>query len=224
MSDTLKQVGKTIGKSKRDTEYNLTRYSQNFPMIERVLDIFDSVMPFVMEFITEIPKNNVSLNLYFYPLYNDKVCEIFDTTNEDIILAYPYVAGSTTARFKNTLLRRGEDFSDDYYEDDPTTGEVVIGSAYFTDEESDEFAICYTIDTLLAGLQSQTFYPENIRVWIDNVDITRWIFGSSILSPDEDLNIWRNIDISSFVRGAAVHTLKVTCESRGKVEARIAIR
>jgi hypothetical protein len=167
-SDRLKQVGKNLGKTRKEAEYLLQRYSQEFPMIERMGDVLGELTPFIMEFVTEIQKNNVSLNLYFGPVYGITISSGGDPPTDITIL---------------TLIVS-----------DPTDPSVEV------------------------------LWPENVQVWLDNVDITRWVFGSNFLTPTEDFNVWRNVDISTFVRGAGIHKLKITCENAGKVQARVAIR
>lgn len=65
-------------------------------------------------------------------------------------------------------------------------------------------------------------YPTGIRIYIDDKDITNWIFGTDTLELDNINNTWRNIDITSFIKGAGFHTIKITAESGvGRVEARV---
>lgn len=68
-------------------------------------------------------------------------------------------------------------------------------------------------------------YPTNVRVFIDDVDVTFWIFGTETLALDDLNKTFRNIDISSYVKGEGEHKLEITCEGNvGRVEARIKLQ
>lgn len=225
MSDKLKQVGKTIGKSKKQTDFLLTRVGQRFPLIERIKDVFDGAFPFLMEFVTEVDDNNVVLDLYFTPYYNyTNLCESFNATSQSIQLLYAYITGSTVLKFNGSLLVRGTSTADDYYESDATLGEVTLGSSYFTGQSVDTLIACYTINATLSVPPATTFYPSGVKVWLNNTDITYWVFGTETLNPNNNTNVWRSTDISNYIKGAGRHKLKLTTTSSGKVEVRLKIR
>jgi hypothetical protein len=386
-SGSLRQLGKGLGKTKKEIDYTLQRYSQEFPMIEESLDTLGELTPFIMEFVTEIPKNNVSLSLYFSPVYGitqdygygggtgpfddfertetlgwngatpshpyawsfgipfdnlgtaladvtaglgrmligdttgstssrsviagwlnfpdgspwskslwtmEAVFDIlwgdltgfntmgfhvarYDATaSVDIVIhnepglesvmwgtdstpiPLPFtftgdvyevhikweVVWGSVDRFKiwSTWLGQSEPAEWSYTSGPPTIApdepEVILSVSFLTVDahseyrqirvESIDFLTSITTYTLIASdvtdTSLETVWPTNVQVWIDNVDITRWVFGSNFLTPTEDFNIWRNVDISSFVKGPGIHKLKITCQDAGKVQSRIAIR
>lgn len=65
MSDKIKEVGKILGKTKRDSEAALRRYNPVYGRAERIRDIFDDVVPFEMEFQTKKEENIFRLNVNF---------------------------------------------------------------------------------------------------------------------------------------------------------------
>lgn len=67
-------------------------------------------------------------------------------------------------------------------------------------------------------------FPENVKIYIDSIDITQVAFGVSTLTITELNRVWRDIDISSFVTSPGIHTLRVECTGGvGRVEAKIKI-
>jgi len=68
-------------------------------------------------------------------------------------------------------------------------------------------------------------YPTNVRVFIDDVDVTFWIFGTETLELSDINKTFRDIDISPHVKGEGEHKLEITCEGNvGRVEARIRLQ
>ena len=68
-------------------------------------------------------------------------------------------------------------------------------------------------------------FPANCRVFIDNIDVTVWLFGTETVTPDEVRHRWRDIDITQYVKAPGLHTLKVTAEAGvGRLDARIALQ
>jgi hypothetical protein len=67
-------------------------------------------------------------------------------------------------------------------------------------------------------------YPSDIRVFIDGRDVTKWIFGTETVTLTNVNRDWKNIDISSFIRGPGLHKIEVTAGAGvGRVEARVSI-
>ncbi len=67
-------------------------------------------------------------------------------------------------------------------------------------------------------------YPSDVRVFIDNRDVTKWIFGSETITLSDVNNTWKNIDISSFIKGHGEHKIEVTAGAGvGRVEVRLEI-
>jgi hypothetical protein len=70
-------------------------------------------------------------------------------------------------------------------------------------------------------------YPQAVRVLIDGVDITTYLFGKDSINIVDGQNIFRDLDISAFVKGAGVHYVEITSGGNvysGQVEARVEIR
>lgn len=68
-------------------------------------------------------------------------------------------------------------------------------------------------------------YPTGIKVYIDDIDVTKTIFGDDTLTLTDLENSWRDIDITSFVKYAGLHKLRITAESGvGRVDAKIKSR
>lgn len=68
-------------------------------------------------------------------------------------------------------------------------------------------------------------YPATCRIFIDNKDATQWIFKTSTFSPDKFHHVWRNIDLTNFIKSFGVHKIRVTCETGiGRCEGRIEVR
>ena len=67
-------------------------------------------------------------------------------------------------------------------------------------------------------------YPTDISIFIDDEDVTFWLFGVDTISPDDWDNTYRDIDISGFVRDAGMHIIRVEAGAGvGRVEARLEI-
>ncbi len=67
-------------------------------------------------------------------------------------------------------------------------------------------------------------YPSDVRVYIDGRDVTKYIFGSETIELSDVNNTWKNIDISSFLRGHGSHKVEVTAGAGvGRVEVRLEI-
>jgi hypothetical protein len=67
-------------------------------------------------------------------------------------------------------------------------------------------------------------YPTGVRVYIDGIDCTAWIFGSDTINPSDVQNEYEDINISSYLHGVGTHTIEITCDAGvGKVEARIEV-
>lgn len=62
-------------------------------------------------------------------------------------------------------------------------------------------------------------FPENVKIFIDGIDRTKWIFGADTITPTTAKHSWTNIDITQFVKNRGNHIIEVTCESGvGRVE------
>ena len=67
-------------------------------------------------------------------------------------------------------------------------------------------------------------YPTGVKIFIDEQDATKWIFGTDTITLSNLENTWRNIDITSFIKGPGLHTIEITAEGGvGRVETRLEI-
>ncbi len=149
MSDNLKELGKIINQTKRNSEAALRRYNAEHPKIERVRDTFDNLIPFEMEFNTERQDRKCVLDLFFNkppPLvgcngerYNIPCTEfILGPGNHLIQVTARYKPGSVVVFRNGTKLTYAE-----YGEYDPINGIVfVIGT-----DTTSVFNICYLVDS-----------------------------------------------------------------------------
>lgn len=65
-------------------------------------------------------------------------------------------------------------------------------------------------------------YPTGIKVYIDDEDVTRSIFGEDVITLTDFNNTWRQIDITPYVKYVGLHKLRITCEGGvGRVDAKI---
>lgn len=140
--DTLNQVGKSLGKTKKNAEYAVKRFSPNIPKIERTRDIFDSLLPFEMPFSSENGAL-VSLDLYFNkpPPISCRgngtfgmCCQNFTIAGNSLLTITnpPYQPGSVTVILNGVLLTPNVQFE----ERDPTVGLVYVQGTGFLD-------VCY---------------------------------------------------------------------------------
>lgn len=68
-------------------------------------------------------------------------------------------------------------------------------------------------------------YPTGVKVFLDDEDITKQIFGEETITLTDLENAWRNIDITPYIKYAGLHKLRITAESGvGRVDAKISIR
>jgi hypothetical protein len=162
-SDNLKQVGQFIKNTRKGVDHALKRYHGDIPKVERTRDIFDSEIPFEMNFSTEKPGERVLLNLNFNkpPPMNDCVadclearCESFTLQpgNHIVQLAQGYTAGTITV-FVDAVPVLDSDFD----EVDPANGTVYIQS-----ESLDTYVatVCYTFGTCVGDDEGCIDYPS----------------------------------------------------------------
>jgi hypothetical protein len=65
-TDSLKQTGKSLGKTRKTAEYTSSRFTKHFPLVEIIKDLFTGYNPFIMEVKVYGPKQQTVLTLYFY--------------------------------------------------------------------------------------------------------------------------------------------------------------
>lgn len=65
--DHLSHTGRKIGRIKQDTEDALRRDISEYPLVHRIRDVFDNVLPFEFEFDTPSTEHTSYLNLNFSP-------------------------------------------------------------------------------------------------------------------------------------------------------------
>lgn len=67
-------------------------------------------------------------------------------------------------------------------------------------------------------------YPTGVKVFIDDEDITKAVFGADTIELSDAQNAWRNVDITPYLKYAGLHKLRITTEAGvGRVDARVAI-
>lgn len=85
-------------------------------------------------------------------------------------------------------------------------------------------------------------YPTGLRIFIDGVDCTYNIFGSTTFNPTSIYNTLRDLDITPYLRnsptvaqmrdrynrnklGSQIHTIEITAEDgNGRAEVRLEVR
>jgi hypothetical protein len=85
-------------------------------------------------------------------------------------------------------------------------------------------------------------YPSGLKIFIDGVDCTYYIFNANTFDPDSDNNIFRDINITPFLRkptspmkmkdrnyqsmqNSDLHTVEITAQDgNGRVECRVEVR
>jgi hypothetical protein len=85
-------------------------------------------------------------------------------------------------------------------------------------------------------------YPTGLKIFIDGIDATFYIFGANTFDPDDITNTFRDIDITPYLRKAEItglndrrhrsdasqsnlHTIEITAlDGNGRVECRVETR
>ena len=86
-------------------------------------------------------------------------------------------------------------------------------------------------------------YPSGLKIFVDGVDCTYYIFNANTFDPDPTNNIFRDINITPFLRkpqspmkmkdrnyngdlsSSDLHTIEITAEDgNGRVECRVEVR
>lgn len=71
---------------------------------------------------------------------------------------------------------------------------------------------------------AQPTYPSNIRVYIDDVDQTNWLFNVDDLDLSDFNNRFNDIDITALLPNPGEHKIEITCDDGvGRVEVRLEI-
>jgi hypothetical protein len=67
-------------------------------------------------------------------------------------------------------------------------------------------------------------YPTGLKLFIDDEDITYWVFGDDTFEINDIDYRFTGIDLSPYCSEPGEHRLEITCESGvGRVEARLEI-
>jgi hypothetical protein len=69
----------------------------------------------------------------------------------------------------------------------------------------------------------ELFYPSGLKVFLDGEDITYYVFGADTITPNLELDKWKDIDLTAFITQPGRHVLAITADTPGKVDARIEI-
>lgn len=69
-------------------------------------------------------------------------------------------------------------------------------------------------------------YPTGIKLYIDDIDATYYVFGVRELDPTDLLNTWSDVDISQYLRKLpGKHTIRIVpTAGAGRVDVRLEIR
>lgn len=68
-------------------------------------------------------------------------------------------------------------------------------------------------------------YPSGVKVYLDDEDITKYIFGEDVITLTDAKRIWRNIDLTTYLKYPGLHKLRITAiDGVGRVDAKISIR
>lgn len=71
---------------------------------------------------------------------------------------------------------------------------------------------------------ADTSFPTGIRVFIDDEDVTAFLFGTDVITLTDVDRVFNNLDITSYLKYIGTHTLKITAEGGiGRCDARISI-
>lgn len=127
MGDDANQLGQSLRKQRQNADTALKRYMPKPKKIERVLDVFDALIPFSMEFSTTPNEDRVIMTLHFRPppparcCANNlcSICETFSDGVEVIQLGRPYIANSVSV-FINGIKRTS------FTQTSPSTGVVTL--------------------------------------------------------------------------------------------------
>lgn len=68
-SDSLEQVGKNLGQTRKETQLQSRRFAQNLPVIEKSTDIVGTLYTFRMDFYTYTDSPVVYLDIIFFPRF-----------------------------------------------------------------------------------------------------------------------------------------------------------
>lgn len=70
-ADTLKQLSKQLGRGIKSVEQTTRRFAENFPEVERLRDVIGILVPYTMEFKTYRTGNQVNLNVWIEPVFDE---------------------------------------------------------------------------------------------------------------------------------------------------------
>lgn len=145
--DSTNQVGKALKNTDVNVNYALAKdFSRNF-RVERARDIFDSIIPFEMDFPVDIVNETTTVDLWFYPpppsccctQCNCANCETFSGNDPVLITNHPFIP-ETVHVFLN---------------DTPTTNYSLTNSTTitlgFTPTITDVVSVCYAYGITIYG-------------------------------------------------------------------------
>jgi hypothetical protein len=152
MRDSINEVGKSLRKTKENSEAALRRYAPTRAKIERIRDIFDDVIPFEMEFETKDSEKLMSLDLYFnkpppvitcldggrYVLQCQDFCTTVGEGAHLLNVGHSYFPGTVSVFLNNVRLD-----SSQFSEYDPVNGLVYV----IVPTEPATITICFSKDT-----------------------------------------------------------------------------
>lgn len=69
-----------------------------------------------------------------------------------------------------------------------------------------------------------TTYPSGVKIYLDDVDVTNWLFNVDELALDDFNNSFEDIDITSLIPNPGRHKIEIRCDSGvGRAEVRLEI-
>lgn len=66
-------------------------------------------------------------------------------------------------------------------------------------------------------------YPTGIQVLLDDEDITYYLFGKRTLDTSSDNFIFRDIDLSPYIKTPGNHEIRILTADSGRVDVRVEI-
>lgn len=65
-------------------------------------------------------------------------------------------------------------------------------------------------------------YPTGVKIYVDDEDVTYWVFDADTIDLDDSNFRFSDIDLTPFCSTPGEHKIEITCDSGiGRVEARL---
>lgn len=66
-------------------------------------------------------------------------------------------------------------------------------------------------------------YPTGVRILLDNEDITYYLFGKATIDTTIDSHIFRDLDLTPYLKTPGNHVIEIFSSTEGRVEVRAEI-